>query len=84
MSSSVRSGIFVAPCVSAGLTDSFSSISSVGAIYSPPSDMSLLRSYDSIYDYQPPVKTGGYKYFAPTERGANAPISGTERAVATE
>ena len=29
---------------------------------------------------QPPVETGGYKYFAPTERDAEALMAGTERA----
>ncbi|MDP4199078.1 MAG: hypothetical protein Q8922_14040 [Bacteroidota bacterium] len=27
----------------------------------------------------PPVNTGGYKYFAPTERGAEGLMAGTER-----
>jgi hypothetical protein len=41
--------------------------------------MPLLRSYELIYDLQPPVETGGYKYFAPTERDAEGLMSGTER-----
>ena len=43
-------------------------------------NMPLLWSYDSIYEFRPPVETGGYKYFAPTERDAEALMSGTERA----
>ena len=31
------------------------------------------------YGFRPPVETGGYKYFAPTERNAEGLMSGTER-----
>ena len=43
-------------------------------------NMPLLWSYDSIYEFRPPVETGGYKYFAPTERDAEAMMVETERA----
>ena len=43
-------------------------------------NMPLLRSYDSFNDFRPPVETGGYKYFALTERGAEELMAGTERA----
>ena len=32
------------------------------------------------YEFHPPVETGGYKYFAPTERNAEALMAETERA----
>ena len=41
-----------------------------GAKYSLMDNMSLLRSYELNCNLQPPVETGGYKYFAPTERDA--------------
>ena len=42
-------------------------------------NMPLLRSFNSFNYFQPPVETGGYKYFAPTERNAEGLMSGTER-----
>jgi hypothetical protein len=35
-------------------------------------NITLLRSLEFICEYQPPVETGGYKYYAPTERGCYA------------
>ena len=45
-----------------------------------PNNISLLRSFNSFNNLYPPVETGGYKYFAPTELGAEALMAETERA----
>ena len=42
-------------------------------------NMSLLRSFGFLCESQSPVETGGYKYFAPTERDVKGLMSGTER-----
>ena len=42
-------------------------------------NMPLLRSFNSFNYFQPPVETGGYKYFASTERNTEGLMSGTER-----
>jgi hypothetical protein len=44
-----------------------------------PNNIPLLRSYELVYDFHPPVETGGYKYFAPTERDAEGLMNETER-----
>jgi hypothetical protein len=41
--------------------------------------MSLRWSLILVANSHPPVETGGYKYFAPLERGAEGLMSGTER-----
>ena len=47
--------------------------------FNPLNDIPLLRSFAFSYLPQPPVDTGGYKYFAPTELGAEGLMSGDER-----
>ncbi len=42
-------------------------------------NMPHLRSFEFFILTQPPVETGGYKYFAPTERDAEGLMSQTER-----
>jgi hypothetical protein len=41
--------------------------------------MPLLWSFGFFILSQPPVKTGGYKYFAPMERGCEGLMNGTKR-----